>query len=29
MSVRVMAWVWDQGTRNGAERLVLLALAGF
>lgn len=29
MSVRVMAWVWDQGPSNGAERLVLLALADF
>lgn len=29
MSVRVMAWVWDKGLGNGAERLVLLALADF
>ena len=29
MSVRVMAWVWDKGPGNGAERLVLLALADF
>ena len=29
MSVRVMAWVWDMGPSNGAERLVLLALADF
>lgn len=29
MSVRVMAWVWDHGPSNGAERLVLLALADF
>lgn len=29
MSVRVMAWVWEHGPSNGAERLVLLALADF
>jgi hypothetical protein len=29
MSVRAMAWVWDKGPDNGAERLVLLALAEF
>ena len=29
MTVRVMARVWDNGPCNGAERLVLLALADF
>jgi hypothetical protein len=29
MSVRVMAWVWDNGPADPTERLVLLALADF